>query len=67
VRGFSRWIGAAAVAAVLGFGAAQTFASPVEAQTTTCNATTCSTNCKANGFFGGACLNGRCACYTWIP
>ena len=57
-------VGCAAVAAALGFGAAQALAAPAEArEAAACNPATCRKDCIALGNTGGVCVQDQCACY----
>jgi hypothetical protein len=65
-----RMLACGAVAASLGFGAAQALAAPsarVVAGERQCNQGQCSRMCKAAGYDGGACAGGECACFIAIP
>ena len=60
---------AAAMAAALGFGGAQAFASSgaaMEAERA-CDPAQCDANCKARGATGGYCQMGWCGCYVDLP
>jgi len=57
-----------AVAASLGFGGAQAFASPSAAKARlACDWAQCDAACKARGFSGGYCQTGWCGCYVDLP
>ena len=59
---------AAAMAAALGFGGAQAFASPGAATAErACDLAQCDANCRARGFTGGYCQFGWCGCYVELP
>ena len=60
---------AAAIAAALGFGGAQAFASPgAGAQgARACDLAQCDAGCKARGFSGGYCQMEWCGCYVDVP
>jgi hypothetical protein len=67
-RRMQRGVFAAAMAAALGFGGAQAFASPGAATAgRACDLAQCDANCKARGFTGGYCQLGWCGCYVDLP
>lgn len=57
-----------AMAAALGFGGAQAFASPAAAQEAerACNGGQCNRDCRARGADGGFCDQGGCICYIQV-
>jgi hypothetical protein len=64
-RRMQRGLFAAAMAAALGFGAAQAFASPGAAADVerACSGGQCNRDCKARGADGGFCDQGGCICF----
>lgn len=58
-----RWMVAAALAASLGFGAAQALATPQEANTAACATGPCRKACIDQGNSGGICIDGQCICF----
>lgn len=64
-RGIRSGLFAAAMAAALGFGGAQAFASPgagAEAERA-CSGGQCNRDCRQRGYDGGFCDQGGCICY----
>ena len=59
---------AAVMAAALGFGAAQAFASPGAAAQTerACSGGQCRSDCRARGYDGGFCDQGGCICIIQV-
>ena len=59
---------AAAMAAALGFGGAQAFASPgaAEAAERACSGGQCNRDCRARGYDGGFCDQGGCICIIQV-
>jgi hypothetical protein len=67
-RGIRGGMFAAAVAAALGFGGAQAFASPGAAEAErACNGGQCNRDCRARGADGGFCDQGGCICIIQVP
>lgn len=64
IQRIARTSAALAFAGMLGFGAAQAFATPAgqSAGARVCNASTCEEPCIRGGFAGGVCKNGSCTC-----
>jgi hypothetical protein len=62
----ARVLGALAVAAALGFGGAQAFASPGAAVegAARCTDGTCNSRCVSLGYTGGRCVGATCTCFT---
>lgn len=62
---------AAAMAAALGFGGAQAFASPGAAaradEMRACSSGQCSRDCRRAGYDGGFCDQGGCICIIQVP
>lgn len=61
-RQVRRAAAALAVAASLGFGAAQALAAPVAEAARACNPKGCNSWCQAQGGFEGRCSEGACLC-----
>jgi hypothetical protein len=68
-RTMQRGMFAAAMAAALGFGGAQAFASPGAAAQgeRACSQPQCDESCRARGATGGQCVMGGCMCYVELP
>lgn len=66
-HGTRKGIFALAVAAALGFGAAQAFASPGAEAARACSQPQCDQYCKSRGATGGQCVMGGCMCYVELP
>lgn len=60
-----RGLFALAMAAALGFGAAQAFAAPAAADARACTNAGCNTWCRSQGYDGGICA-GSFGCACWI-
>lgn len=69
VERLGRWAASAAMLAVLGFGATQALASPLDARDVpaACNGGECNRFCKSIGATGGRCAADQCFCYWIIP
>jgi hypothetical protein len=68
-RTMQRGMFAAAMAAALGFGGAQAFASPGAAAKAAraCNTVQCRIDCQAIGYEDGRCNQGSCVCFFVAP
>ncbi|HYW10590.1 MAG TPA: hypothetical protein VE871_01505 [Longimicrobium sp.] len=65
-RRMQRGVFAAAMAAALGFGGAQAFASPAAAaadESRACSSGQCTQECRRIGYNVGVCESGTCVCY----
>jgi len=65
-NGTRRGLFALAVAAALGFGGAQAFASPGAVAERACSGGQCNRDCKARGYGGGFCDQGGCICIIQV-
>jgi hypothetical protein len=65
-RTMQRGFFALAMAAALGFGGAQAFASPGAEEVWACSGGQCNRDCKARGADGGFCDQGGCICYIQV-
>jgi hypothetical protein len=69
-RRMQRGVFAAAMAAALGFGGAQAFATPASAPADgmrACSSGQCSRDCRRAGYDGGFCDQGGCICIIQAP
>ncbi len=65
IQRIARASAALAFTGMLGFGAAQAFATPASqpaGAARVCNASTCEEPCLRGGYAGGVCRNGTCTC-----